>query len=159
MKLYFVRHGKAAQNTSPDEQRPLTADGIESVKHMASLLKKIACQPIAIYTSPRVRALQTATLIADALGMQAEVNEACNFSFNAQMVMTICDGLDDDDEVMFVGHNPSMSEVVQHITGATVELSTGAIACVTDYYPPSSKNAILKWLLTPKVIDPLFSEA
>jgi phosphohistidine phosphatase len=156
MKVYFVRHGKASQTAPSDEQRPLTEDGIESAKNLAVALKKAGCKPTIIYTSPRVRALQTATIIADEFGMTAQVNNACNFEFNAKAAAELCTGYDEEDEIMFVGHNPSMSEVVQHITGAAVELSTGAIACVTEFYPPSTRNAVLKWLLTPRVIDPLF---
>ena len=157
MKVYFVRHGKASQNAPTDEQRPLTEEGIESVKNMAIALKKAGCQPTIIYTSPRVRAFQTAALIAQEFGMKAEVNNACNFEFNAKAAAELCQGYDDDDEVMFVGHNPSMSEVVQHVTGAAVDLSTGGVACVAEFYPPSTRNAILKWLLVPKVIDAIVS--
>jgi phosphohistidine phosphatase len=157
MKVYFVRHGKASQTAPSDEQRPLTEDGVESAKNLAVMLKKAGCQPTIIYTSPRVRALQTATIIADEFGMTAQVNKACNFEFNVKAATELCTGYDEEDEIMFVGHNPSMSEVVQHITGATVELSTGGIACVTEFYPPSTRNAVLKWLLTPRVIDPLFA--
>jgi phosphohistidine phosphatase len=157
MKLYFVRHGKASQNAPTDEQRPLTEDGIESVKHIAVALKKSGCQPTIIYTSPRVRALQTATIIADEFGMKAQINDACNFDFDAKAVVELCKEFSENDEVMFVGHNPSMSEVVQHVTGAMVELSTGGIACVTEFNPPSTRNAMLKWLLTPRLIDPLFA--
>lgn len=158
MKLYFVRHGKASQVAPSDAQRPLTSGGVESVKHMAQVLRKSDYHPTKIYCSSRLRALQTANLIAEALGIEAEINDACNFSFSASAALKLCSGMDDEAEIMFVGHNPSMSEVVESITGAAVELSTGAIACVTNIYPPMTRGAILKWLLTPKVIDAMFSD-
>ena len=46
-----------------------------------------------------------------------------------------------------------MSEVVSAITGARVELSTCAVACVTRFNPHYPESAILKWLLTPKVVE------
>ena len=101
--------------------------------------------------------MQTATIIADEFGMKPQINNACNFDFKPKDVVQLCKGFSENDEIMFVGHNPSMSEVVQHVTGAMVELSTGAVVCVTDFTPPSTSNAMLKWLLTPRVIDPLFS--
>ena len=159
MKLYFVRHGKASQIAVSDEQRPLTPDGIESVKNMAKVLRKADCHLTKIYTSPRLRALQTAQIIAEEFGIEAEINDACNFSFNANAAMKLCEGMVDDAEVMYVGHNPSMSEVVEAMTGAAVELSTGAVACVTNFYPPTTRGSILKWLLTPKIINPLFSDS
>jgi phosphohistidine phosphatase len=156
MKFYFVRHGKASQMAATDAERPLTPGGVESVKNMATVLHRAGIKPTKIYTSPRVRAVQTANLLAAALGQEAEVNDACNFHFNAKAALNLASGLMDDDEVMFVGHNPSMSEVVETITGASVELSTGAVACVIRVNSTSSQGAILKWLLTPKIVDAFF---
>ncbi|MDQ7033875.1 MAG: phosphohistidine phosphatase SixA [Anaerolineae bacterium] len=127
MKLYFVRHGKASQVAPSDAERPLTSGGVESVKHMAQVLHKAGCHPTKIYSSPRLRASQTAHLIADELGIDAEINAACNFSFNAAAALQLCSGFDDEAEIMFVGHNPSMSDVVESITGASVQLSTGQL--------------------------------
>lgn len=158
MKLYFVRHGKASQVAPSDAQRPLTEGGIESMKHIATVLKKAGIKPKKIFTSPRVRAHQTADIIGEVLGITPEINDACNFNFSANAAMKLCEDFDDEDELMFVGHNPSMSEVVEHITGAAIEMSTGAVACVTNVYPPSVSRAILKWMLTPNVIDPIFED-
>ncbi len=154
MKLYFVRHGKASQVASSDEMRPLTHQGADDVRRMGRFLDKLGVQPKRIYTSPRLRALQTANIIADSLGLQAHVDDACNFNFNVRHLPELVTGLGEDDEVMFVGHNPSMSEIVKATSGAEVDLSTGAIACITRIYPlaDARSSGFLKWLLTPKTV-------
>lgn len=154
MKLYFVRHGKASSVASSDEMRPLTHTGADDVRRMGRFLDKLGVQPIRIYTSPRLRALQTANIIADSLGVQAHVDDACNFNFNVRHLPELVAGMGEEDEVMFVGHNPSMSDIVKATCGAEVDLSTGAIACVKRFYPlaNASSRGTLKWLLTPKTV-------
>ncbi|MCA9912932.1 MAG: phosphohistidine phosphatase SixA [Anaerolineae bacterium] len=154
MKLYFVRHGKASSVASSDEMRPLTHQGADDVRRMGRFLEKIGVQPTRIYTSPRLRALQTANIIADSLGVQAHVDDACNFHFSIRHLPELVAGMGEEDEVMFVGHNPSMSEIVKATCGAEVDLSTGAVACVTKIYPQAKANSgTLKWLLTPKTVE------
>ena len=45
-----------------------------------------------------------------------------------------------------------MSEVVQSVSGANVNLKTGGIVRV-DLYPPAVRGAMLKWLLSPRILD------
>jgi len=153
MKLYFVRHGRASQIATTDSARPLLPDGETQARNMGKVLKMLDVPAARIFSSPRVRALQTAQIIGQALGKEPIVRDACNFDFNVHQAFQLIHGLDDDAEVLFVGHNPSMSEIVTDLTGANVELSTGAIACVTQIFPPSASGAILKWLITPKLVN------
>lgn len=152
MKLYFIRHGKAGYNAASDELRPLTDVGIQQAKDNGALLKAMGVIPAKIYTSPRLRAQQTADYLGQALDREPEINDACNFDFSKDKAIKLASQYNEDDEIFFVGHNPSMSEVVTAITGAQVELPACAIACVTRFHPDYPSQAILKWLLTPKVV-------
>lgn len=153
MKLYFIRHGKAGHNAATDEARPLTDVGIEQAKNNGAILKAMGVTPAKIYCSPRLRAQQTAQHIGQALNIEAEINEACNFSFTLTKAFDLTSNFDADDEILFVGHNPSMSEVVSSITGAQVDLSPCAMACVTRVNLQHPASTVLKWLLTPKVVS------
>ena len=157
MKLYFVRHGKAGALTTTDAARTLTPQGTADTQNTAELLRRMDINLTKIYSSPRVRAHQTAVILGHALRKEPEVTDICNFDFSVSGAMELVRGMPEDAEVMFVGHNPTMSEVVEALTGAAVELSTGAVACVTRVYPPSKGGAILKWLLTPKVVNAFFA--
>lgn len=108
--------------------------------------------PARIYSSPRLRAQQTAHYIGLALNTEAEINDACDFEFTAAKAFELASNSGENDEILFVGHNPSMSEVVSSITGAHVDLSPCAMACVTGVNPKHQRMAVLKWLLTPKVV-------
>jgi phosphohistidine phosphatase len=151
MKLYFIRHGKASYDAPTDELRPLLPEGIQQAQDLGEILKALGVQATKLYTSPRLRAKETAEQIGLALSIQPEINEACNFSFSLQKALKLAEGHSDNAEILFVGHNPSMSDVVTEATGAIVDLSTGGAACVTRLNPLMPDGAILKWLLTPKL--------
>ncbi len=155
MQLYLMRHGKAETGTGADHERRLTAVGAKRLASEARVIKRLGIRPAHIYSSPRVRARQTAAIIARALGMEVEVNEAMNFGFDSAAVLTLTQDLPTDAQVMFVGHNPSMSDVVQALTGANVEMKVGGLARVDILYREPSLRGHLVWLLAPKVFDAL----
>jgi phosphohistidine phosphatase len=152
MKLYFIRHGRASQLAANDAARPLLPEGEMQAANMGRVLKALNVEPTRIFCSPRLRALQTAQIIGQALKLEPIIKEACNFEFNINQAYQLIKGINEDAEILFVGHNPSMSEVVTDLSGAEVQLSTGAIACITRVHLPNSSGAILKWLLTPKIV-------
>ena len=157
MKLYFVRHGKAqpGDGRMEDHDRPLTPEGAARLKTEADVLARLGIMPNAIYSSPRVRARQTAEIIARALDREVEIRDEVNFEFDVAAVAALIAALPDDAEVMFVGHNPSMEEVVRRLTGAEVMMKVGSLARVDVAAPKVDLNGTLIWLLAPRVFDGL----
>jgi broad specificity phosphatase PhoE len=79
MKLYFVRHGESVANilrefSNSGVKHPLTEKGIEQAQLLAHQLADIQFERI--YSSPVLRALQTARIVADKRGLDVEVTEA-----------------------------------------------------------------------------------
>jgi broad specificity phosphatase PhoE len=79
LKLYFARHGESEANllgefSNTGTKHPLTPKGVAQAHALAGLL---APQQIAkIYTSPILRAVETATILAQALNATIETTEA-----------------------------------------------------------------------------------
>jgi len=79
MKLYFVRHGESVANvlrvfSNHNLDHPLTTLGVEQAHALAV---KLAGKPIQrIYTSPVKRAVQTAAILGEKVGIQAEITIA-----------------------------------------------------------------------------------
>lgn len=157
MRLYFLRHGEAEDMSSAisDHERRLTAKGIERIQTAAKVLLHLNVKPTHIYTSPRVRALQTAEIVAKELEKKAEVNDAVNFNFNLPAVEALIAELDDADEVLFIGHEPTMSKVVGELTGGNVVMKKGGLARVDAVIPTSPLRGQLIWLIAPKIFDAL----
>jgi len=82
--LYFIRHGESDANvlrefSNSGYKHPLTKSGVEQALALAVRLAQLcgAGRPIGhIYSSPVMRAVQTAEIVAKALQMEVEINEA-----------------------------------------------------------------------------------
>lgn len=155
MRLYFFRHG-IAEDYVPgevDSARALTREGSNRTKAMARVLLNVGVKPRRLYTSPLLRARQTADIVAQVLGVKVTVRKALAPGFNVEDVATLITGLRNSDDVMFVGHEPDFSTIVsQLIGGGDVIMKKGGVARVDigTQHPP---RGALVWLLPPKLID------
>lgn len=154
MRLYFVRHGIAEDLATSDFDRELTKRGRRRVFASAKVMKRLGIAPRQIFSSPRLRSLQTAEIIAEALGMPVTISEAINFGFDLADLRRLTRNLDADDEVMFVGHNPDMSLLVSELTGVDVSMKKGGLARI-DVIGRRVDEGELVWLIAPKVFDAL----
>jgi len=79
MKIYFTRHGESEANLLREHsnrgfKHPLTEKGRVQA---TALAQKLADIPVArLFTSPIMRAVQTAEILSDALGMPYEITDA-----------------------------------------------------------------------------------
>lgn len=76
MIIYCVRHGESESNVTgifPTNDTPLTQRGIEQAKQAAESLAHINIAEI--YSSPMLRTIQTASIIAERLGLEFRVDE------------------------------------------------------------------------------------
>lgn len=154
MRYYFVRHGIAVDWAASDFARELTARGRQRVHTSAKVMKTLGIKPTVIYASPRLRARQTAEIIAAELGLEITLADEVNFGFDLAAVQALSQDLPADSEVMFVGHNPDMSRLVYQLTGASVGMKKGGLARV-DVIQRRAQQGELVWLIAPKVFDAL----
>jgi phosphohistidine phosphatase len=121
--IWLLRHAEA-EDGSPDFDRPLTARGREQAVAAGRALAAIGGPFDACISSPRVRALETAELACEALGLESEVDPRLEGGpFDPR---ELAEGR--GDEVLLVGHDPDFSLAVNHLTGAQVRLKKGGLA-------------------------------
>jgi phosphohistidine phosphatase len=156
MKLYFFRHGLAEDAQMPDFDdfaRRLTSKGIERTEMAGKALKRLGLHPACLFSSPRVRARQTADILSKAVGVPVTVREELNFGFSPHQLEVLVNGLKNDDEVMFVGHEPDMSATVSQLAGGgDVVMKKGGLARV-DVGGDTPLRGALVWVLPPKLLD------
>jgi phosphohistidine phosphatase len=158
MKLYFLRHAEAEDGKDLDDHdRRLTTNGIERTSAAAKVMTKLDIVPLFIYSSPRVRARQTADIVAQHLGMGVDVREEVDFTFSLKAVEKLIAELKPEDDVMFVGHEPSFSATIGALTGASVEMKKGGLARV-DVISTFPLRGVLVWLVAPKIFDVLTAD-
>jgi phosphohistidine phosphatase len=158
MYLYFVRHGDASNDARSDRERPLTEKGKKRTQQAASVLAALAVAPAAVYSSPRVRARQTAAILARALDASVTIRDEMDFDFSPLGLHLLIENHAPDAEILLVGHNPSISEVVNALTGASISMRKGAIACV-ELPQGASVGGELLWLMPPRLFKALVSIA
>ncbi|MDD1020435.1 MULTISPECIES: phosphohistidine phosphatase SixA [Pseudomonas] len=109
MKLWVLRHGQAESHAPTDAQRNLTAHGREEVLGSAA---QLIGQPIsAIIASPYVRAQQTAQLVREALGFEAEIRTVPWLTPEANPLQVL-QQLDGADNLLLVSHQPLVGSLI-----------------------------------------------
>lgn len=158
MIIYFLRHAHAEDGyDKADELRALTETGHQQAAATADLLKKTGLKLSALYTSPRLRATQTAEAIATALGIAPQVREELNIGFNVTRLNRLVANLGMSDSIMVVGHEPTLSQTIREITGGRVEMKKCGLARV-DVMMRQPLNGELVWLLPPRLVNGLVED-
>ena len=134
MKLFLMRHAEAEtaeQVMKQDAERHLSEAGRLQARVAANKLKeKLAArdEEIAlIVTSPYVRALETADIVATALGLDGKVAQDKNLSPGADVnkVKQIEDEYRDSGNLLLVGHEPDLGIVAGQLLRLSVARPLG----------------------------------
>ncbi|MGO4152142.1 SixA phosphatase family protein [Cupriavidus sp. YAF13] len=131
--LFLVRHARSSRDDPSlyDRQRPLDDRGRHDASKMGKRLADRGVEPDLLVSSPALRALTTAQLIADEIGYKRKdivIDERLYASSPDNLLAVIC-ALDDGlSRVMLFGHNPEFTGLAQRLSGTVVDMATCAIA-------------------------------
>lgn len=154
LRLCVVRHGIAEDRGSyaDDSQRPLTDRGRERMEAAALGIQSLL-QPDLILTSPYLRALQTAEIIAEKTGAPIETCDALANGDHESLIAAL-----HGETVIAVGHEPHISGFVGWALGAKhlpVEFKKGSAALLSFEGEPGPTTASLEWFMPPKTLRQL----
>lgn len=123
--LWVLRHAEAEDaHGRPDAERPLTDKGRRQAEAVGAGLAALGVRLDACLASPRVRALDTATIACARLGVDVHVTpELSGGRFDAEQLAA---GF--GEHVLLVGHNPDVAYAVHDLTGARVRMRKAALA-------------------------------
>ncbi|HSB06334.1 MAG TPA: phosphohistidine phosphatase SixA [Thermodesulfobacteriota bacterium] len=153
MKLYLVQHGEA-KSEAEDPQRSLTERGIEEVRNVAGLARRMGLHPLKIYHSGKQRAKQTAEIFAGSLEKPSEATQGLNPNENvwiwADRIST------EKEDLMIVGHLPFLEKLASLlITGdegvRPVIFRNGAVVCLGQ---KEDRKWGVRWILSPEMAIP-----
>ena len=115
MKLYLVRHAEAIERsgTAPDASRFLTTKGRLAFRKIARRVRKAGIAPAVILTSPLLRSVQTAEILAERLHHEGPVVVTGELSpgFDHRGLRSLLHGTGDIEEAAFVGHEPDLGDL------------------------------------------------
>ena len=151
-QLWLLRHGEAVPHESKsDADRELTPRGERQAIAAGAGLARLGAEFDACYTSPKVRALDTAKLACRALNIEPEEEDSLANGFTRDDALELLYRHGADARVLVVGHEPSFSQVVHDLTGARVDFKKGGVAAVRT----ERAGGELLALLRPKELESL----
>ncbi|NBO93165.1 MAG: hypothetical protein EBV06_12780 [Planctomycetia bacterium] len=157
MDLYIIRHADAVPfghaGVTTDEARPLSRAGLASTALLSRTLKRMAPDLKTLFTSPLVRAQQTAEGIISQWGDPAPTLQETPLLAPAGRKKSILELIRRlaGESVGLVGHNPDLSELVGWFIGEKrigIDLDKAGVARLTFTDRPSKGGAVLTWLIT-----------
>jgi phosphohistidine phosphatase len=119
VKIYLIRHAAAVdpgQGVS-DTHRYLTAAGRHTCRQVGRLLRETGVQFDAMVTSPLVRAVQTAEILADAVDYLGTIESHTAFTPGAHPRVACKEILERGSAVAVVGHEPGLSDLAAFLVG------------------------------------------
>jgi phosphohistidine phosphatase len=162
MELLIVRHTAAAEAApgSADEERHLTAKGTKQMRRIAQGIAATVHELDALVSSPLVRAVQTADILASAYdGVKSKKLDALAPAGEREGVLSWMQEQGDNDVVAVVGHEPHLGLLTSWLLAAPfnhfIEFKKGG-ACLLGWPDhPTAGHAWLKWALTPEQLHKL----
>jgi phosphohistidine phosphatase len=131
--LFLVRHAKSSKDdpTLADRDRPLADRGLKEAPKMGKRLAKRHEKPDLLVSSPALRALATAQLMAEEIGYERKdiVVDERLYAGSANGLLAVIRAHDPEvDRVMLFGHNPEFTELAHRMSSDIVAMPTCAIA-------------------------------
>jgi phosphohistidine phosphatase SixA len=156
-QLCLLRHADAGDPeawTGSDEARPLSSKGEKQSRRLGKFLAEIGFEPDAIISSPKLRARQTAELVADALDCEVTIDERLGGGLDAVGIEAILFDAGEPQRPVLVGHDPDFSELAAWTAGAShLPMKKAAFVRIDTVRPISEASGTLRWLVPPDLLS------
>ncbi len=169
MNLYILRHGIAVEHGAAgyenDDERPLTGKGERKMWIIADAIKAMEISFDLLFSSPLVRARQTAEIVADALKCRKrlELTDTLAPRDSAKPLIQFLREQGAADDLLLVGHEPFLSRLIALLISGNSETSVllkkGGLSKLSTQDLRHGKCATLEWLLTPKQMELMMRDA
>ena len=157
MDLLVLRHGEAGRRSpSPgDSKRSLTTEGKQEIVDLSNGLKSLEIKLDVIFTSPLLRAKQTAEIVAKSLKYKGKIEEldALKPEGSRLELYSALSKLKQESVILVVGHEPYLSEMIGEgisQSGCRINLKKAGLARMRIISTLPKIKGELRWLLTPK---------
>lgn len=158
MLLHLLRHAHAGDPSSwngPDATRPLSEKGQGQSERVGAHLASIGFTTDALISSPKLRSVQTAEIVAGHIGATVVTDERLAGSLDLPTVEAVLRDAGDPDRPVLVGHDPDFSELLASLSAAAgIPMRKGALARIEVERPLQAGAGILRWLLPPDALRP-----
>jgi phosphohistidine phosphatase len=154
-----MRHGPAEDraDSGMDSDRALTPSGRERVRAVARFLHEVGEEPLQIVTSPLVRAVQTAEIVATVSKLSdregtVSVRRELSPGGGGGGALVASLAAAGSKRVMLVGHEPDLSELIATLAPAAVMSSFDKAMVVGLYVGPNGAHSRRRFVLDPRAL-------
>jgi phosphohistidine phosphatase len=131
--LFLIRHAKSSWDEEglADRDRPLNDRGKRDAPKMGQRLAGRGVQPDLILSSPAVRALTTAEIMAREMGYKrkAIIVDERIYAAEPEALLAVIAALDDaHNVVMLFGHNPELTAIAHRFSNEIDDMPTCSVA-------------------------------
>jgi phosphohistidine phosphatase SixA len=151
--LYLLRHAHAGNPdgwSGDDDLRPLSEKGRRQASRLGEVLARWSEAPDLLITSPRVRARETAALVAEGLHVEVVEDPRLARPFDAAQAAEIASA-HGAARPCLVGHDPDLSSVLGELIGlGEVPMRKGALARVDFDDGIHAASGTIRLLLPPE---------
>lgn len=153
MIIHILRHGEAEAKSSSkrDEDRQITNSGAARVRHVLGLAREWGTIVDEVYTSPLVRAKESAQIACDVFGLKNyKVMGSLEPSMTPYEVYGALSKLDVEKKILLVSHQPLVSALLSDLLGLGIDIAmpAGSLARVDTEGLPRNGNGTLVLFLS-----------
>ncbi len=155
MKLYLIQHGEA-KSEAEDPGRSLTERGKKEVLAVSKMAGGLQIRPSKINHSGKLRAKQTAEIVASALKAHDSLVQAVQGLNPNDDIHAWAERISKEKEdLMIVGHLPFLEKLTSFLlcgdeNARLVLFRYGAIVCLDQ---KGDKGWAVRWILTPEMAN------
>ena len=154
--LVLVRHGNPEDEAQSglDQDRRLTDAGLRALKATYPTTFALVGEETApeVWSSPAIRALQTANVVADALGVEDVAVRQSLYEQDVPAVLAEL-GQTDASTVVLVGHVPFMNILAAQLTGESLTFNKGAAMAIDLPEGPLASGSVAWYVAGPKPLE------
>jgi phosphohistidine phosphatase len=156
MLLHLIRHADAGDPeawTGPDAARPLSEKGRAQAERLGVFLADHDFRADAVITSPKLRASQTAEIVAGHLGVVVTTDARLGDPLDLATLDAVLTDAADPERPMLYGHDPDFSDLLADLCGASnAPMRKGALARIEVDRPLQAGGGTLRWLIPPDAL-------
>jgi phosphohistidine phosphatase len=151
VRLYLVRHAAAIERSAPvpDASRYLTPGGRTAFREIVRRVRKTGAAPDIIFTSPLLRAVQTAEILSERLDYRGDIVVARELSpgFDRRALRALLARARSAREAAFVGHEPDLGILAAALLRVSDDfpLRKGAVVALETEKGAPKGNATFLW--------------
>ena len=158
-RLILIRHAKSDLNQPlvSDHQRILNQSGKNEAKLIGQYLSNNQHIPFHIISSTATRTLETANIIIDQIKFKDKIEtQSLIYSESFLNILNLINNIDNQYQcVMLVGHNPTINQLINHITNVKINhmptCGTGIVDFQTTWNSVAGNGKLIDFIWPEKL--------